>query len=290
MRLAIVGDLEPSAEQNERMAQLGLEVALWPRGSAPEAVDDDLRASAFAFFNNVDVNPMLDACSTLRLGVLAFSGYHMIDIEKARELGVKFAYLPDYSTPAVVEYTVSALLTGLRRSLRELGETRVGIVGYGRIGQGVGRAAAALGADVIATTRTARDLPGAQWASLDDLTRESGALVVSCALRDDSRGLIDEAALANMPDDVVIASVVPNDVFDLDALADAMGRRLDAYATLDLDPLPPGHALLSLPNVEITPHIAFKTHETIRRRIDHCIDQVEAVLNDGQPTLVPALA
>jgi glycerate dehydrogenase len=289
MRLAIVGDLEPSAEQVERMSQLGLEVTMWPRGSASDAVEDDLRGSAFAFFNNVDVNPWLDACAALRLGVLAFTGYQMIDVEEARRLGVKFAYLPYYSTQAVVEYVISAVLTGLRRSERELGERRVGIVGYGRIGQGVGRAVAALGADVIATTRTRRDLDGARWAPLMEVT-ESDVLVVACALADDSRGLLDEEALANLPDDVVIASVVPNDVFDVDALGRALSRRPAAYACLDLDPLPPDHQLLSLPNVQVTPHIAFKTGETIRRRIDQCIDEVEAVLSGREPTLLPPLA
>jgi glycerate dehydrogenase len=289
MRLAIVGDLEPTDEQVERMRELGLEVTMWPRGSDPDAVDNDLRGSAFAFFNNVDVNPWLDACAALRLGVLAFTGYQMIDVEEARRLGVKFAYLPSYSTQAVVEYVIGAVLTGLRSSERELGEKRVGIVGYGRIGKGVGRAVAALGADVAATTRTPRDLDGARWAPLMELARESDVLVVSCALADDSRGLLDQEVLASLPDDVVIASVVPNDVFDLDALGEALSQRPAAQACLDLDPLPPDHQLFSLSNVQITPHIAFKTGETITRRIDQCIDEVEAVLSDREPTLLPPL-
>jgi phosphoglycerate dehydrogenase-like enzyme len=115
-------------------------------------------------------------------------------------------------------------------------------------------------------------------------------LVVSCALTDDSRGLLDEAALASLPDDVVVVSVVPNDVFDVDALAEALSQRPDAYACLDLDPLPPDHRLLNLPNVQVTPHIAFKTNETITRRIDQCIDEVEAVLENRKPTLLPPLA
>ncbi len=290
MRLAIVGDLEPTEKQHERMRRLGLEVRLWPRGSSREAVEEDLRGSEFAFFNNVEVNPLLPACSGLRLGVLAFTGYQMIDLKEARGLGVRFAYLPYYSTQAVVEYVISALLTGLRGSDRELGGQRVGIVGYGRIGQGVGSAVMALGADVIATTRTRRELDGARWAPLEEVTRDSDVLVVSCALADDSRGLLDEAVLASLRDDVVIASVVPNDVFDLDALGEALRQRPAAHASLDLDPLPPDHQLLSLPNVRVTPHIAFKTNETIRRRIDQCIDEVEAVLNGREPTLLPPLA
>ena len=290
MRLAIVGDLEPSAEQVERMSQLGLEVTMWPRGSAPDEVEDDLRGSAFAFFNNVDVNPWLDACAALRLGVLAFTGYQMIDVEEARRLGVKFAYLPYYSTQAVVEYVISALLTGLRGSERELGERRVGIVGYGRIGQGVGRAVAALGADVIATTRTRRDLDGARWAPLTEVTETSEVLVVSCALADDSRGLLDEEVLASSAGRRGHRVSRPNDVFDVDALGEALSQRPAAYACLDLDPLPPDHQLLSLPNVQVTPHIAFKTGETITRRIDQCIDEVEAVLNGREPTLLPPLA
>ena len=179
MRLTIVGDLTLSSEQLQRIHGLGLSVSLRPIGSSPDAVRADLRESAFAFFNNVDVNGLLSACDRLRLGVLAYTGYHGVDRARAQQLGVQLAYLADYSTSTVVEYVLSGILAALRSSSRELAGTAVGCVGYGRIGKGVGRAVTALGADLAVTTRTQRQCPDAQWSSVTELVRDSQVLVRS---------------------------------------------------------------------------------------------------------------
>lgn len=290
MRLAVIGDLDPTQAQLVRLGSLGLDVLRCPPGTDSEKARRTLEASSFAFFNNVDVNPLLDAATRLRLGVLACTGYQFVDLERARALQVPLAYLPGYSTRAVVEYVLQAALKACRERGGELFGSAVGMVGYGRIGSGVGDALAALGCGISATTRVPRSIPGVTWQALEALMASSDVVVVACALNETTVRLLDGSVLERLHHGATLVSIAPNEVIDLRALADVLSNRHEARAVLDLDPLEPDHPLLALRNVRVTPHVAFATEPTFRRRIDHCIDEVATSLNGGEPTWVPELA
>ncbi|HYW52970.1 MAG TPA: NAD(P)-dependent oxidoreductase, partial [Dongiaceae bacterium] len=110
------------------------------------------------------------------------------------------------------------------------------------------------------------------------LIAEAELAFVCCSLNASSRELFGAALLERMREDVVLTSVSPNGVFDVDAVAAAFAARPRAHATLDLDCIDPSHPLLRLANVTVTPHVAFLTEESLARRFDGCIDALHGFL------------
>ncbi|HET9949691.1 MAG TPA: D-2-hydroxyacid dehydrogenase [Longimicrobiales bacterium] len=172
--------------------------------------------------------------------------------------------------------------------VRELAGSTVGIVGYGGIGREVARRVASLGARVIALARRERtasplgplagggDLSdvvrvvrGAE--GLDELLGASDAVVITVPETPETRGLIDERALARAKPGAVLVNVARGSIVDEDALARALsegrlrGAGLDVFAK---EPLPERHPFYTLPNVLVTPHVSGVTAGFWRREMD----------------------
>lgn len=146
---------------------------------------------------------------------------------------------------------------------RWLDGARVLVLGAGGIGARLIPALRALGAEAIAVTRSGRKVPGARrsaaFADLDGLWAEADHLVVCCPLTEDTRGLVDAAALARLRPGAVVVNVARGPVVDTAALVDALDSGRLGGAGLDVtdpEPLPDGHPLWAMPNVLITPHTA----------------------------------
>jgi phosphoglycerate dehydrogenase-like enzyme len=166
---------------------------------------------------------------------------------------------------------------------RELASSRIGVVGYGGIGQRVAALAGGMGSEVWSVTRSPQ--PGGRAAARDGgpdrddggrLARVSGladlgamlawsdVVVVATSLNPTSRGMIGADELAVMSPASYLVNVSRGPVIDEPALLAALTEQRLAGAVLDttdVEPLPPGHPLWHLPNVWITPHIAGGTHE-----------------------------
>jgi len=112
--------------------------------------------------------------------------------------------------------------------------------------------------------------------------------VLCCSENPTSVALLNEAALSHVKPDTIIVSIAPNSVLDLDALARCLKQHPAMQAVLDLDPIKRDHALFSLANARITPHIAFRTHETLQRRIDESIRLLaDALAGRSLPLISP---
>lgn len=171
--------------------------------------------------------------------------------------------------------------------LRELSDTVVGLVGFGGIGREIARRVAALGSRVIAAKRTpprrkdARLDPvaggGRLWArvellhgptGLDAVLREADVVVLCAPETDETRGLLDAEALAQMKDGALVVNVGRGKLVDEDALVAELARGRLRGAGLDVfghEPLVEGHPLWGLPNVLITPHVAAVTRSFWKR-------------------------
>lgn len=182
----------------------------------------------------------------------------------------------------------------------ELAGSTVGIVGFGGIGREVARRLVSLGARVIGLKRRAPaegevDLTpvygtgslGAMIelvhgeAGLDAVLRESNAVVVSAPETAETRGLLDEDALARMRPDALLVNVARGKIVDQDALVRALsegrlrGAGLDVFAE---EPLPEEHPLWKLPNVLITPHVSAITRGFWRREVDLILRNLQRYL------------
>jgi phosphoglycerate dehydrogenase-like enzyme len=157
----------------------------------------------------------------------------------------------------------------------------VGILGLGRIGRETVRLLEPFGAQVLAydpfvDTREARAL-GVPLVPLRRLLRASEYLVVAAGLTDETRGLLDRAALGLLPDGATVVNVARGGLVDLDALAREVrtGRLRCALDVTDpLEPLPPRHPLRRMRGAILTPHVGAAMVEVRRRMADIVLDTV----------------
>jgi glycerate dehydrogenase len=245
----------------------------------------------------------------LRLIALTATGTNNVDTAAAREAGVAVCNLCDYCTPSVVQHVFALLLAlthrlagyqALVRSgrwqeagqfsvfdhpIRELEGRVLGIVGFGALGRGVARVAEAFGMQVQLANR-----PGGPPADgrhdLDELLPRLDVLSLHCPLTEATRGLVSRERLARMKPDAVLINTARGALVDAQALADALrsGRLGGAgIDVLEREPPPADHPLLdpAIPNLIVTPHVAWAAREARQRCLDELALNVESFLAGG---------
>ena len=154
---------------------------------------------------------------------------------------------------------------------RELSGRVLGVLGLGRIGSEIARIGAMFGMDVIAwsqnlTPQRAR-AAGAAWVSKEELFGRSDVLSIHLVLSDRTRGLVNGADIAAMKPTSWLVNTSRGPIVEQDALLAALRSKSIAGAALDVfdvEPLPAGHPLRTLPNVLATPHIGYVTEDLYR--------------------------
>jgi glycerate dehydrogenase len=247
---------------------------------------------------------ILEAAPALELIALAATGTNNVDLGAARERGVAVCNLRDYCTASVVQHVFGMLLALTQRlreydalvrsgawqrgeqfclldyPIRELAGRRLGIVGFGTLGRGVAHAARAFGMEVLVANR-----PGGERApgrlDLDELLPQVDVLSLHCPLTPATEGLIDRTRLGRMKPDAVLVNTARGALVDGAALADALRAGRLGGAAIDVLPQEPpvdGHPLLAgdVPNLIVTPHIAWAAREARQR----CIDEMAANVED----------
>jgi glycerate dehydrogenase len=164
--------------------------------------------------------------------------------------------------------------------IRELAGRRLGIVGFGTLGRGVAHAARAFAMEVLVAGR-----PGGEHVAgrvdLDELLPQVDVLSLHCPLTPATDGLINRARLQCMKPDAVLINTARGALVDSAALADALRAGRLGGAAIDVLPQEPpvdGNALLAgdIPNLIVTPHIAWAAREARQR----CIDEMAANVED----------
>jgi D-3-phosphoglycerate dehydrogenase len=247
-----------------------------------------------------------------RLRVVGRAGVALenIDVPAARARGVEVVHTPEANTLAVVDYTIGMIIRMNRRfwpmpgavSAEEFHKARkqtfgrflasatLGIIGCGRIGSRVGRAAAALGMTVLYNDIIPihLDYPAA---SVDKPTLYAGSDIVTLhvPLTDLTRQLICAETLAQFKRGAQFINSARGPCVNYADLADAIRSGQVSAAAIDChdpEPPPPDYPLFGLPNVILTPHVAARVPEAVERMCDVVYDVV-AVLQ-GRPPKFPA--
>ena len=167
---------------------------------------------------------------------------------------------------------------------RDVHGATLGLVGYGRIGQAVGRRAAGFGMQVLHHTRHDTGSPG--WrADLDELLAESDVVSLHVPLSDATHHLIDAARLAKMRPSTVIVNTARGPVVDEEALAIALEEGRIFAAGLDVfEREPEVHPrLLAAPRTVLLPHIGSASQATRRRMAQLACEGANAVLAGERP-------
>ena len=172
-----------------------------------------------------------------------------------------------------------------------LADRRVLVLGYGNIGRAVVRRLLPFEVSVTAVASQARegdDLVESVHGidELPELAAATDVLIVIVPLTEATRGLVDAALLARLPDGALVVNVARGPVVDTDALVAecATGRLRAALDVTDPEPLPEDHPLWTTPGVLITPHVGGAT-EAMRPRAQDLIRRQVIALRDGQPLL-----
>ena len=223
----------------------------------------------------------------LKYVCVAFTGYDHVDMAYCRERGIQVSNCAGYSTEAVGDI-VFALVIDLFRSICTLNGTvrqggtkdglvgpeldgkRFGVVGLGAIGTRVARIAQAFGCEVVAYTRTPKDVPGVQLVTLEELLRTSDVVSVHVPQNPQTTGMIGAAEIALMKPTAVLINCARGPIVDSQALADALNEGRIAGAGIDVletePPFPADHPLLTSKNTIVTPHIAFASTQAMQKR------------------------
>jgi phosphoglycerate dehydrogenase-like enzyme len=145
----------------------------------------------------------------------------------------------------------------------------LGLIGFGRIGRALARRANGFRMNVLYTARHRQALAeadlGAHYVTFKELLRESDHVIVAAPLTDETRGLIDAAALRAMKPTATLINIARGAIVDSEALVVALRTGEIAAAGLDvIDPEPPpaDHTLLHLENCFVLPHLGSSTERT----------------------------
>jgi glycerate dehydrogenase len=246
----------------------------------------------------------------LKLIVLAATGTNNVDLAAARERGVAVCNLRDYCTASVVQHVLGTMLLLTQRlreydalvrsgawsrgdqfclldyPIRELAGRRLGIVGHGALGRGVARAAnLALGMEVLIANRPGGERHAGRH-DLDEMLPLVDVLSLHCPLTPHTQGLLGAPELARMRHDALLINTARGALVDSQALADALRAGLLGGAAIDVLPQEPpvdGNPLLAgdIPNLIVTPHIAWAAREARQRCLDEMAANVEDFLRGG---------
>lgn len=253
---------------------------------------------------------LLAACPDLRAICTMTVGYNTIDVPACTAAGVLVTNAPDVLTETTADFGFALMMATARRITEaehylrrgewkkwsvdgfagaDIHGATLGILGMGRIGGGIARRGAlGFGMKVIYHNRSRLDAAaeaeiGARYVSKEDLLRESDHLVIVVPYSASSHHLIGAAELASMKPTATLVNIARGGIVDDAALAAALRDGRIAAAGLDVFEGEPevNPALLTVPNVVLTPHIASASVPTRRAMASLAIDNLIAALGAG---------
>lgn len=230
---------------------------------------------------------VIEKCPALKKICVAFTGVDHIDLAYCAERGIEVKNCAGYSTVAVADLAFGLVLSLARnipacdRACRdgktkdglvgfELAGKKFGIVGLGAIGSRVADIAHAFDCEVFAYTRTPKNHPNVTLVDKGTLFRTCDIVSLHTPLNDSTRGLVGEKELSWMKPTAYLINTARGGVVDTPALVDALRNHRIAGAGIDVfdmePPIPADCQLNKLPNVVVTPHVAFATKQAFEKR------------------------
>ena len=150
----------------------------------------------------------------------------------------------------------------------------------------VARIAAAFGCEVLAYSRTKKEMDNVRYVSLDELMAESDIISLHVPSNAETKGLISAEKIALMKPNAVLINTARGPVLDSQALADALNNDKIAGACIDVfetePPIAKTHPLVNAKHTILTPHVAFASKEAMVKRAVIVFDNVVKYLN-GTP-------
>jgi glycerate dehydrogenase len=276
--------------------------------TAPEDVVKRAGESEFIIANKTRIDrPAMARLSGTKLITLTATGTDNVDSQAAAEHGIAVANIRSYCDVSVAQHVFSLILSLTQHPhrydqlvrqgrwqasttfslfdypIRELTGLNLGIVGYGSLGQAVARLGEGFGMNVIVSARPGSQECPAGRVPFDQVLREADVLSLHCPLTPSTRRLLDDAAFAAMKSDAIFINTARGGLVDNAALVSALrnghigGAGIDV---LDCEPPDPLDPLLNadLPNLLVTPHIAWAAREARQRAVHQTAENIAAFM------------
>jgi glycerate dehydrogenase len=275
--------------------------------SSETRIAERIENADVALVNKLDLTrELLSGAPRLKLVALAATGTNNVDLTAARELQIAVCNVRAYCTASVVQHVWGLILsltqhvcefsrlsrdgswakdeagTVLSHPIRELQGRIFGVIGFGELGRGAARIAEAFGMQLKIADRPGSP-PRSGRVPLDQLLATADIVSLHCPLNDATRGLIGVRELALMKSDALLINTARGALIDGPALAAALTAGRLGGAGIDVLPQEPpaeGEPLVDgqIPNLIVTPHIAWAAREARQR----CIDEMAANIRDFQ--------
>lgn len=291
----------------DELAELG-SLKVYDRTSAGQVLERAKDAEAILTNKTVIDAASLRSLPKLKyVGVLA-TGYNVVDINVARELGIVVTNIPAYSTESVAQMVFAHILNITHRvgrysdearsgvwtrqadfsytnsPLMELCGKKIGIVGFGNTGSATARIAVAFGMEVLAyTSKPQSALPAGvtKADSIDDVFRMSDIVSLHCPLNKETSEIANAAHLSLMKKSAILINTGRGGLVNEQDLADALRKNRIKAAGLDVmvnEPPREDNPLLKLDNCFITPHIAWATYEARVRLMNQTVKNLRSFI------------
>jgi glycerate dehydrogenase len=279
------------------------------RVTRPDETVKRLAGHAVAVTNKVVMDRAVLASAEaweLKLIAVAATGTDIIDQGAAAHRGVKICNVPGYATPSVAQFTMALILEFATQAGRhgdavkagewqkspvftlfkypsiELNGKKIGVIGYGNIGQTVARMARGLGMEILIAGRSGGAGP-ADRVPLERVLREADIITLHCPLTSETKNLINRQTLSLMKPTAFLINTARGGLVDEPALIAALRGKQIAGAALDvitqeppLDDHPIIQATKELENLIVTPHTAWSTREARRRLLEVVAENIAA--------------
>ena len=274
----------------------------------PDEIVARLKDATIAIINKVPMRAdVLKQLPKLKLIAVAATGTDVVDKAYCKEHGITVVNIRNYAFNTVPEHVI-ALIFALRRNLltyvndvqngvwnkssqfcflthpiRDIAGSTLGIVGYGALGKSIGKRAEALGMKVLPYDV----MPQPGLVDLETILKESDIITLHVPLTPETKNMIGAAEFKNMKPSAILINTARGGLVDEAALAEALKNGTIAGAGFDVltvEPPKDGNILLdkTIPNLIVTPHVAWASKEAMQILADQLIDNIEAFVA-GKP-------
>lgn len=251
--------------------------------------------------------------NNLKYIAVTATGYNNINLEACKKRNIFVSNVRGYGSYAVAQHTIALLLQITNKvsehhkavkenewskqtqfcfwnsPLTELYGKKMGIVGWGNIGQTTAKIAHALGMEIIYFNRSPKPSDFAKQVSLEEIFKTSDVISLHAILSDENREMINRDTLSKMKKTAILLNTARGGFINESDLKFSLENKIIAAAGLDtltIEPPMKNHPLFSVPNCIITPHNAWAPVETRARMMDIIYNNIHSFLQGNGENLL----
>ncbi|WKY58373.1 D-2-hydroxyacid dehydrogenase [Vibrio sp. SNU_ST1] len=285
--------------------------------TTPELVSERVKGADVVITNKVVLNESnLAQAHQLKLIAVSATGVNNVDVEYCKINNIAVANVQGYATLSVPEHVI-AMLFALKRNLvgyhqdieagewqkdkqfcffthpiQDVAGSTLGLIGSGSLGQATAILAKAIGMNVIFAERKGVDTCREGFLPFDTVLQQADAISLHCPLTEATRNLISERELTMMKSSAVLINAGRGGLVDDQTLVEALNNHEIAGAGMDVftqEPADNSNPLLAnshLPNLLLTPHVAWGSDSSIQKLSDILIDNIDGFVAGNPQNLV----